>query len=111
MSSLLTPHSSLLTPHRLLVRGVNWIGDAVMTTPALLRLREALPDTHIALLTHEKLAGLWLRHPAVNEVITFGAKEGVFSVARRLRLAGFDAALVLPNSIRSGLEARLAGKV
>ncbi len=117
-------------PRRLLVRGVNWIGDAVMTTPALLRLREALPETHITLLTHEKLAGLWAGHPAVNEVITFSRKEGVFSVARRLRRAGdfqsprvsgvndgdwkspargFDAALVLPNSIRTGLEVRLAG--
>jgi len=28
---------------RILVRGVNWLGDAVMTTPALLRLRQALP--------------------------------------------------------------------
>ncbi|MEQ2006035.1 MAG: glycosyltransferase family 9 protein [Limisphaerales bacterium] len=94
--------------HRLLVRGVNWIGDAVMTTPALMRLREALPDTHIALLTHEKLAGLWQGHPAVNELFTFEPKEGVFSIARRLREGNFDAALVLPNSIRTGLEVRLA---
>jgi len=27
----------------ILVRGVNWLGDAVMTTPALLRLRRAGP--------------------------------------------------------------------
>ena len=96
-------------PRRLVVRSVNWIGDAVMTTPALLRLREALPDTHITLLTHEKLAGVWPGHPAVNEVITFAPKEGVFSIARRLREKNFDTALVLPNSIRTGLEVRLAG--
>lgn len=113
------------------MRGVNWLGDAVMTTPALLRLREALPDTHITLLTHEKLADLWTGHPAVDEVMAFGAKEGVFSISRRLRCAGdlqspsasnpaggdcksparangFDAALVLPNSLRTGLEVALA---
>lgn len=101
--------STPLHPRRLLVRGVNWIGDAVMTTPALLRLREALPDTHITLLTHEKLAGLWVGHPAVNDVFTFAPREGVFSVAQRLRSAQCDAALVLPNSIRTGLEVRLAG--
>lgn len=100
---------SIAAPRRLLVRGVNWIGDAVMTTPALLRLREALPQTHITLLTHEKLEGLWIGHPAVNEVITFGAKENVFAVARRLKQGNFDAALVLPNSIRTGLEVKLAG--
>jgi heptosyltransferase II len=109
MSTPVYPLSSTLYPRRLLVRGVNWIGDAVMTTPALLRLREALPDTHIALLTHEKLAGLWAGHPAVNEVIPFAPKEGVFSIARRLREGSFDIALVLPNSIRTGLEVRWAG--
>ena len=29
---------------RILIRGTNWLGDAVMTTPALLRLREKYPD-------------------------------------------------------------------
>jgi ADP-heptose:LPS heptosyltransferase len=32
---------------RILIRGTNWLGDAVMTTPALLRLREKFPDAHI----------------------------------------------------------------
>ncbi len=49
---------------QILVRGVNWLGDAVMTTPALLRLREAKPRAHITLLTPEKLGDLWTRHPA-----------------------------------------------
>jgi len=97
------------TPRRLLVRGVNWIGDAVMTTPALMRLREALPNTHITLLTHEKLTGIWQSHPALDEVMAFDTREGVFSIVRRLREAHFDTALLLPNSIRTGLEARLAG--
>ena len=48
----------------ILVRGVNWLGDAVMTTPALQRLREARPAARIVLLTPEKLAGLWPGHPA-----------------------------------------------
>ncbi len=109
MNAPLYPLSSILYPRRLLVRGVNWLGDAVMTTPALLRLREALPETHITLLTQEKQAGLWAGHPAVNEVLTFARKEGIFRVARRLREGGFDAALVLPNSLRTGMEVRLAG--
>ncbi len=109
MNAPLYSLSSILYPRRLLVRGVNWIGDAVMTTSALVRLREALPETHITLLTQEKQAGLWAGHPAVDEVLTFERKEGLFSIARRLRAGNFDAALVLPNSIRTGLEVRLAG--
>jgi len=30
-----------MVTERILVRGVNWLGDAVMSTPALQRLREA----------------------------------------------------------------------
>jgi len=96
-------------PRHLLVRGVNWLGDAVMTTPALLRLRQALPETRITLLTHEKLAGLWQGHPALDSILTFRKGEGAWTVGRRLRRDRFDAALLLPNSPRSGLEAWLAG--
>ncbi len=104
----LAPLPSSAAPRRIVVRGVNWLGDAVMTTPALLRLRERFPAAEIALLTHEKLAGLWPGHPAIDRVLTFGAKEGVFAIARRLRAESFDLALLLPNSPRSGLEAWLA---
>ena len=72
-------------PRHILVRGVNWLGDAVMTTPALLRLREKFPDAHITLLTPEKLADLWLNHPAIDDVISFTREEGPLSVASRLR--------------------------
>jgi heptosyltransferase-2 len=126
------PSSSLL-PRRILVRGVNWLGDAVMTTPALLRLREKFPGAHLAILCPEKLAELWQHHPAINETITFSPNESVFAVARQLRRwserpcepgqhpglpgaapgdarpTGFDLALVLPNSPRSAMEVFLAG--
>lgn len=121
-------------PRRILVRGVNWLGDAVMTTPALLRLRERFPDALIALVTPEKLRGLWLNHPAVDEVIAISSEENPWQVARKVRVwmwpetaarrdagdsrketpaassrrRGFDLALVLPNSPRSALEPWLA---
>ena len=98
------PPSAIRHPRRILVRGVNWLGDAVMTTPALLRLRERFPEAHIALLSPEKLGSLWNHHPAVNEVITFAAGENLPTVGRRLRAGNFDLALVFPNSPRSALE-------
>jgi heptosyltransferase II len=98
-----------IQPRRILVRGVNWLGDAVMTTPALLRLREKFPAAHITLLTPEKLSELWLNHPAVNEAISFVPGDGVFAIAKKLRAGKFDLALVLPNSPRSALEVFLAG--
>jgi heptosyltransferase II len=103
------PQFSILHPRRILVRGVNWLGDAVMTTPALLRLREKFPDAHIALLTPENLRDLWLNQPAVNETISFASGEGIFFVSGKLRAGNFDLALVLPNSPRSALEVWFAG--
>jgi heptosyltransferase-2 len=92
-----------------LVRGTNWLGDAVMTTPALLRWREKFPDAHIALLTPEKLGDLWTNHPAVNETIPFAPGENVFLTGKKLRAGKYDLALVFPNSPRSALEVWLAG--
>jgi lipopolysaccharide heptosyltransferase II len=115
---------------RILIRGTNWLGDAVMTTPALMRLREHFPNAHITLLTPEKLRDLWLNHPVINEIIPFAAGETIFAVAKKLRRWGeslsspdikkhpgstesrptsFDLALVLPNSPRSAIEPWLAG--
>jgi heptosyltransferase-2 len=118
------------SPRRILVRGVNWLGDAVMTTPALLRLRERFPAAHITLLCPSKLADLWQHHPAVDAVIPFSPDDSVWQVSRKLRHgrgpeilrgaeekfhagpvkipARFDLALVLPNSPRSALEVFLA---
>src|SRR5437763_2555976 len=93
---------------KILVRGVNWLGDAVMTTPALQRLREAKPNAHITLLTHEKLADLWREHPSIDATIPFAAGESVFQVASRLRHERFDVAVAFPNSLRSALEVFLA---
>jgi lipopolysaccharide heptosyltransferase II len=124
--------AAIIPPRRILVRGTNWLGDAVMTTPALLRLREKFPAAHIAILTPEKLRDLWLNHPAVDKTISFAAAENIFAIAKKLRGWGerpheprshfdvpsaargdahptrFDLALVLPNSPRSAIEVFLA---
>ena len=94
---------------RIVVRGVNWLGDAVMTTPALLRLRERFPAAEITLLTPVKLGGLWTGHPALNRTLEIPMGAGVLTVAQRLRSERFDLAVVFPNSPRSALETFLAG--
>jgi heptosyltransferase-2 len=94
---------------KILVRGVNWLGDAVMTTPALQRLREHFRDAEIALLTPEKLAALYLHHPDIDRVLAFSPGESLVSMTRWLRDEQFDLGVVLPNSPRSALEMFLAG--
>ena len=94
---------------RVLVVGVNWLGDAVMTTPALIRLRERFPEAHLVLLTPSKLRDLWTGHPAISGLMSVDAGESVVSVGRRLRREAFDLSLLLPNSPRTGLEAWMGG--
>lgn len=96
--------ASATEPARILIRGVNWLGDAVMTTPALLRLRERFSNAFITLFTHEKLAPLWARHPALDAILTFCPKDSPWFTGRRLRAEPFDLALILPNSHRAALE-------
>jgi len=93
----------------LVIRGVNWLGDAVMTTPAVLRLRERFPGARITLLCPDKLRDLWTSHPAIDQVATFAPGEGLLSVSRNLRSIGADLAVVFPNSFRSAIEVWAAG--
>ncbi len=101
--------SSTARPANILVREVNWLGDAVMTMPALIRLRRAHPEARIAALTPNKLADLWKLFPGIDEVLTFDENETAWSVARRLRAGRFDVGLALPNSPRSAIELWGAG--
>jgi heptosyltransferase-2 len=97
------------TLEKILVRGANPLGDGIMTTPALQRLREARPDAHIVLLTSWKFADLWRGQPFLNEVVSFSASENIWNIGRRLREGKFSTGIVFPNSLRSALELWLAG--
>lgn len=98
------PRGASLPPRRILVRELNWLGDAVMSTPALQRLRQHYPDADITLFSPAKLAELWLHFPFINQVLTFASSEPPWAIGRRLRASAFDLALILPNSPRSALE-------
>jgi len=88
---------------KILVRGTNWLGDAVMSLPALRALRERQPDARITVLARGWVADLYRREPCVDEVLVEPLK---WSVLRKQR---FDAAILFPNSFRTALEVRLAG--
>lgn len=100
---------SVPTPRRIVIRAVNWLGDAVMSTPAVMRLRERFPEAHITVATQSKLAGLWEGHPAIQDVLAFGAGENAWQVGRRIRTGRYDLGLAFPNSPRSALELLLGG--
>ena len=94
----------------ILICGVNWLGDACMTMPALQAFHAQNPDTHIAMLVRPALEPLWAMHPAVSSTIplipTLG---GMREAIARVRDAAPESAYVFPNSWRSALIPFFAG--
>jgi len=101
--------ASTLHPFRLLVRSPNWLGDACMAAPAIRAIKAGRPDMHLALLAPAKLAPLWREMPEVDEVLEIPPNSSPRKVARIIKSSGkYDAAILLPNSVRSALEVWLA---
>ncbi len=100
--------ASNLKPFRILIRSANWLGDAVMSAPAVRAIKAGRPDARVTVLTPARIADFWKSMPEVDEVLSIERGEGVFSVARKIG-SRFDVAFVFPNSVRTGLEVRLAG--
>ncbi len=98
-----------MIPSSLLVRSPNWLGDAVLSLPAVASLKAWLGPRPLAVATPRKLSALWHLCPFVDRVIEIDQPKSVWQTARRLREGGYATALLLPNSPRAALEARLAG--
>jgi heptosyltransferase-2 len=85
---------------RLLVRGPNWVGDVVLSLPALRDLRRAFPAAQLTVLARPWVAGLYR---AVAEVDAIEESRGHAADARALR-GRFDTAVLLPNSFATALD-------
>ncbi|MEA3187396.1 MAG: heptosyltransferase [Chthoniobacter sp.] len=97
-----------LKPFSILIRSSNWLGDAVMTVPAVRAIKQGRPDARVAILCSAKLVDFWKTVSEVDEVIVIEADDGLFGVAAKIR-RDFDAAMLFPNSVRAALEVWLAG--
>ena len=100
--------------NRILVRGVNWVGDTVLSYPTVQQLKTFFPKSHLAVLIPSYLVDLWKTFPYVDEIIPFQKKGGIGSIWEDLNLSqslkerNFDLAVILPRSFRSALHIYLA---
>jgi len=90
---------------RIAVRLTNWVGDVVMGTPILVRLRELYPCARIVAMGRANVTPLLAGHPAVDEVWTIDDRgtRAFVDTAKRIRAGRFDLAFLLPNSSRAAL--------
>ncbi len=87
--------------NRLVILAPNWLGDAVMALPAIADVRREWPRADITVAARPAVAPLFRIVPGINDVNDVVDVEHLDD--------GFDAALLLPNSVRSALLARRAG--
>ena len=98
-----------------MVRTTNWIGDAVMTTPALKAVRETFPEARVTVVANPLVAQLFEFHPDCDEVIEYdrqGRHTGLIGFLRfvaMLRGRKFDCAFLFQNAAEAAVMAFLAG--
>src|SRR6187399_1835534 len=92
---------------KIIVRGTNWIGDAVMSIPALRELRRIFPDSHITLHMRSWADALFRDSDLIDELVTFDkhrwAIKDVYDNSQFLKDDRFDLAVLFPNSFESAL--------
>ncbi len=92
---------------KILVRATNWLGDAIMSLPALAALRAAHPSAYITILGHPWLADLYGSESFCDATIPYPK-----TLPEKLRLARslhgrFDTALLLQNAFEAAAFAWL----
>ena len=99
--------SCLDNPQKILVRTPNWVGDAVISLPALQALRARFPNAEIVLAVKPWVSGVYHRHPAVSRQLIFdppGEHQGIrgfYRFVRALRDERFDAAVLFQNAFQA----------
>ncbi len=100
---------------KILVRGPNWMGDAVMCAPALDTLRQAFPDSEISLLVRPAIGELFAGHPSPDHVVSYDHQgvhagwRGTIRLARSLRRERYDLAVLFQNAFEAAFLGVLAG--
>ncbi|MGH7781138.1 MAG: glycosyltransferase family 9 protein [Candidatus Binataceae bacterium] len=102
------------SPRRILIKEVNWLGDVVMSLPALRAIRRTWPRAHLAILIKRELAGFFEGAGWLDEVIPYSVAHGMRGLGDRRRIVGeirsrkFDLAVLFPKSFESVLWTALA---
>ena len=103
------------SPRNILIRAPNWIGDAVMSEPALRGLRSLFPQAELTLLARASVAELFANDPTVTHRLVYDDKgahaglTGKWSLAATLRRHQFEMAVLLQNAFEAAFITWLAG--
>ncbi len=98
---------------KILVRGVNWIGDAVMTLPSVRVLRSEYRDSEIHLIGKRWVAPVFGRDPNIDRFVEYKTEYsgviGKLSASGDLRKGRYDSAFLFQNAFDAAILAYLSG--
>jgi heptosyltransferase-2 len=98
---------------KILIRGTNWIGDAILTLPAIASIRATYPQAHLTVLVKPWVADIYRLFSDIDELIIYENKYdnvlGVLRLAQVLRKKKFAAAILLQNAIEAAIMSLAAG--
>ena len=111
----MTKKISQLSPKKILIRSTNWIGDAIMTPPAIRTIRENFPAAEITILAYPWVADIFTACPQVDRVMLYEKKgrhkglAGMWRLGRELAAQHFDLVILLQNAFSAAVLTLLAG--
>lgn len=102
--------------NNILIRATNWVGDAVMTLPALEAVRDNFPESRITVLARPWVVPVFENHPAVNDILVYRKHEKlpdnvseVRVLINKIRKNKYDLAVLFQNAFEAALIAYLGG--
>lgn len=93
---------------KVLIFGLNWIGDVIMSFPAISSIPSGIT---VDILTRPHLAELYSFNKRVNKVFKVPTNRGISELLphiKKIRKQNYDKIIVLPNSLRTALIAFLS---
>jgi heptosyltransferase-2 len=100
---------------RILIRSTNWVGDAILTTPAIRAIRKNFPHSEITILAKPWVVPVFKESPHVDHIIIYDVNarhkgwRGKLKLIREIRKRKFDLAILFQNAVEAAVIALLSG--
>ncbi|EKD27869.1 MAG: ADP-heptose:LPS heptosyltransferase II [uncultured bacterium] len=100
---------------KLLIRTPNWLGDVIMSLPALYAISNEFNIQSLDVLTNSKLKDIFSFVPDINNIISFDKTSGFtslfdrFKTAKQVASKKYTHCVIFPNSFDSAFVPYIAG--
>lgn len=92
---------------RILIIHTAFIGDIVLSTPLVRKIKESYPDSYLAYVTTPVGASILKNNPYINEIIEYDKRgahkglRGIYELGKRLRYENFNLVITPHRYLRS----------